>query len=135
MTRGERGPALVERGNVHALRPVTEANGRRPARHQVDRWCLTEADLEKLGLSLGQRKKLMKAQIQKLPLFRAVIESLGKADGQRADESTFLELFALQLPAEDAEAVLKTVIDWGRYAELLGYNPDDREVYLDHGEA
>jgi hypothetical protein len=26
---------------------------------------------------------------------------------------------------------MKTVIDWGRYTELLGYSPENRELYLD----
>jgi NitT/TauT family transport system ATP-binding protein len=96
---------------------------------------LTAIGKELLRGKVNARKKVMKAQIQKLALFRTVLETLEKAEEQRADEATFLELFANQLPAEDAEALLKTVVDWGRYAELLGYNPDDRVIYLDHGEA
>ena len=30
--------------------------------------------------------------------------------------------------------MLKTVIDWGRYAELLGYNPETHELYLDQAD-
>ena len=54
-----------------------------------------------------------------------------RSDEKRADEDAFLEIFALYLPAEDSEALLRTVIDWGRYAELLGYSPDDQVLYLD----
>jgi NitT/TauT family transport system ATP-binding protein len=77
------------------------------------------------------RKKLLKEQLKKLPIFRTVVEVLQRSDGGRADEDAFLGMFATHLPAEDQEALLKTVIDWGRYAELIGYSPDDQQLYLD----
>lgn len=33
---------------------------------------------------------------------------------------------------EDAEKLLNVVIDWGRFAELIGYNADAEEIYIDH---
>ena len=92
---------------------------------------LTARGMELLKAKVNARKKLLKVQIEKLPLFRTVVEALQRSENQRAEEGAFLEIFALHLPAEDSEAVLKTVIDWGRYAELLGYSPDDQELYLD----
>src|SRR5213075_1676419 len=64
---------------------------------------------------VNARKKLLKEQIKKLPLFRTVIETLRQGENHRRGEDALLELFSIHLPAEDAEAVLKTVIDWGRY--------------------
>jgi hypothetical protein len=84
-----------------------------------------------LRSKVNGRKKLLREQIKRLPLFRTVVEALLRSEDQRADEDAFLEIFALHLPAEDSEALLKTVIDWGRYTELLGYSPDDQELYLD----
>ena len=83
---------------------------------------------------VNARKKLLKEQIQKLPLFRTVVDALKRSDEGRADTDAFLEIFALHLPAENSEALLKTVIDWGRYAELLGFSPDDEQLYLDQAE-
>ena len=80
---------------------------------------------------VNDRKRMLKEQLKKLPLFRTVVETLERTDERRATEDDFLEILALHLPAENAESLLKTVIDWGRYAELLGYSPDDQEVYLD----
>ena len=92
---------------------------------------LTSTGGQLLRGRINSRKKLLKEQLKKLPIFRAVVDSLMRSDEKRADEDAFLEIFALYLPAEDSEALLKTVIDWGRYAELLGYSPDDQELYLD----
>ena len=87
-----------------------------------------------LRAKVNPRKKMLKEQIKKLALFRTVVEALMRTEDRRADEDAFLEIFALHLPAENAEALLKTVIDWGRYTELLGYSPDDQELYLDQVE-
>jgi NitT/TauT family transport system ATP-binding protein len=95
---------------------------------------LTSTGGQLLRGRVNSRKKLLKEQLKKLPVFRSVVEALQRSEGQRADEDAFLEMFAIHLPAEDPEALLKTVIDWGRYAELLGYSPDDQELYLDQGE-
>jgi len=32
---------------------------------------------------------------------------------------------------DEASETLKSLIELGRYAELIGYNPEDKDVYLD----
>ena len=92
---------------------------------------LTSTGGQLLRGRVNSRKKLLKEQLKKLSIFRAVVEALQRSDNQRVDEDAFLRTLATDLPAEDHEALLKTVIDWGRYAELIGYNPDDQQLYLD----
>jgi len=92
---------------------------------------LTSTGGQLLRGRINSRKKLVKEQLKKLPIFRAVMEALRRSEDHRADHDAFLEMFAIHLPAEDPETLLKTVIDWGRYAELLGYSPDDQQLYLD----
>ncbi|SRR5258706_8786586 len=96
---------------------------------------LTAVGAKMLKAKVNARKQLLKEQLQKLPIFRTVVDALQRADDHRADQDAFLEIFALHLPAEDSEALLKTVIDWGRYAELIGYNPEDQELYLDQADS
>src|SRR5215510_15926249 len=78
---------------------------------------LTAVGGRMLSAKVNPRKQLLKEQLHKLAIFRAVVDALGRADDQRADHDTFLKIFALHLPAADSEGLLKTVIDWGRYAE------------------
>ena len=92
---------------------------------------LTSTGGQMLRGRVNNRKKLLKEQLKKLPIFRTVVEALQRSEDHRADEDAFLEIFAIHLPSEDPESMLKTVIDWGRYAELIGYSPDDQQVYLD----
>ena len=95
---------------------------------------LTSTGAQMLRGRINNRKKLLKEQLKKLPIFRTVVEALQRSEDQRANEDAFLEIFAIHLPSEDPESMLKTVIDWGRYAELIGYSPDDQQVYLDQVE-
>ena len=83
-----------------------------------------------LRSSILKRKELIREQIRKLPIFVNVLQMLQRTEEGRADRDVFLEAFALFLPEEDSERLLETVIDWGRYAELVGYNDDSEEVYL-----
>ena len=92
---------------------------------------LTSVGARMLKAKVRPRKQLLKEQLTQLPIFRAVVDALQRSEDRRADQDAFLEIFALYLPAEDSEALLKTVIDWGRYAELIGYNVEDQELYLD----
>ena len=92
---------------------------------------LTSTGGQMLRGRVNNRKKLLKEQLKKLPIFRTVVDALQRSEDHRADEDAFLEIFAIHLPSEDPESVLKTVIDWGRYAELIGYDPEERALYLD----
>jgi len=96
---------------------------------------LTSIGARMLKAKVRPRKQLLKEQLTQLPIFRAVVDALQRSQDRRADQDAFLEIFALYLPAEDSEALLKTVIDWGRYAELIGYNVEDQELYLDQPSA
>jgi hypothetical protein len=91
---------------------------------------LTDLGKKVLRSSILKRKELIREQIRRLPIFDTVIQMLQRTEEGRADRDLFLEAFALYLPEEDSERLLDTVIDWGRFAELVGYNDDSEEVYL-----
>jgi hypothetical protein len=42
-----------------------------------------------------------------------------------------LEHLAMLLPNESHEKVFSTIVNWGRFAELFGYNKDEDRFYLD----
>jgi len=35
------------------------------------------------------------------------------------------------MSSDEAQETLRGIIELGRYAELIGYNPEDKEIYLD----
>jgi NitT/TauT family transport system ATP-binding protein len=52
--------------------------------------------------------------------------------GQRASKDRFLNELEDFLSEKEAERVLRTVIDWGRYAELFAYANNTRMLSLEN---
>ncbi len=92
---------------------------------------LTSIGKEFLKGDVNKRKKLFKRQLKRLKVFREALKALKKQVDEHMDREFFVELFSTHLPEENAEELVHVLIDWGRFAELIGYNADSEEVYLD----
>ncbi len=77
------------------------------------------------------RKHIMHRQLRALGLFAYVLHLLEAAPAQRLPTEVVVEQLVLALPTEDPEALFRTVVDWGRYGELIGYDSVADVVYLD----
>lgn len=76
----------------------------------------SEADLQ-------ERKQLFAKQLlEKIPLARYIRRILDEKVGHRVSEERFLTKLEDYLSEEEAERVLRTMIDWGRYAEIFAYD-------------
>jgi NitT/TauT family transport system ATP-binding protein len=84
-----------------------------------------------LKADINQRKIIFKEQLMKLRLFQLVTDMMKRADGHGLEEDVILETFAIVLPNEDAEKHFNTLVDWGRYAELVGYDADEKKMFLE----
>jgi len=70
-----------------------------------------------------ERKKLFLLHLKKyVPLARYIYEQLTRHPRHRALEEHFLSLLEDYLTEKEATRVLRTVIEWGRYAELFAYD-------------
>lgn len=76
------------------------------------------------------RKKLMQAQLKKLPLVAHLYQLLEKAEQKRVQKEVMLEEISRLLPDEDAAPLFDTAINWSRYAELFGYDQNTEEVFI-----
>lgn len=78
--------------------------------------CFSEADLQ-------ERKQLFAQQLlEKVPLARYILRILDEKVGNRVSEERFLSKLEDYLSDKEADRVLRTMIDWGRYAELFAYD-------------
>lgn len=76
----------------------------------------SEADLQ-------ERKRLFARRLlEKVPLARYIRRILDEKIGHRVSEERFLSKLEDYLSEKEAERVLRTMIDWGRYAELFAYD-------------
>jgi NitT/TauT family transport system ATP-binding protein len=96
-----------------------------------NRVVLTPLGAKYLDADMNGRKSLLNEQLQKLGIFRYVVEMLKGAKDHRLPLEIVQEELVIRLPTEDVEALSKTIIGWGRFAELLGYSSETEEIYLD----
>lgn len=94
---------------------------------------LTPLGRKLIGSKIQQRKTLIKEQLRRLPLFARILEKLSEASDRALERSALVALLAAEVPNENAEHLVKAVINWGRYGELLGYNHDTGKIFLDEG--
>jgi NitT/TauT family transport system ATP-binding protein len=94
----------------------------------------TELGKKFVDADVNERKKIVNQQLRTLRIFLILTGMLQNAPEYTLEEDVLLEELALLLPNENPEQLLNTVIQWGRYAELIGYNADMHNVYLDIGQ-
>jgi len=98
-----------------------------------------DVEIEKIGEAvtksrINERKLVVKAQLHKIAVFAAVTQFLHDSEDKRVTRDQLLEKLAEILPNENCEQLFTTVVNWGRYAELFGYNDDSETFYLDEGQ-
>ena len=96
-----------------------------------NRVLLTPIGEKYLQADMNGRKLLINQQLQTLGVFRYVVQMLKEAKNHRLPEEIIREELVMRLPTEDVDSLAETVINWGRFGELIGYSPDTEEVYLD----
>ena len=76
----------------------------------------SEADLQ-------ERKQLFADRLlEKVPLAHYIRKVLDEKAGHRVSEERFLSKLEDFLSEKEADRVLRTMIDWGRYAEIFAYD-------------
>ncbi|KTD52213.1 ABC transporter ATP binding protein [Legionella quinlivanii] len=84
---------------------------------------LTELGKQYSEADLQERKKIFARRLlDKVPLARYIRRILDEKFGHRVSEERFLSKLEDYLSEKEAERVLKTMIDWGRYAEIFAYD-------------
>lgn len=88
--------------------------------------------LTQLGLQLvlagpQERKHIFRDQIKKLNLFKLVLGKLEK--NEEISEESLQEEIADKLPYENADKIFDTIVDWGRFAEILDYDLNRKVLF------
>jgi NitT/TauT family transport system ATP-binding protein len=92
-----------------------------------------EADGKKfLELDINQRKLELRERVKKLSLFAYFVRLLRGQEDRSLPKEVVLEHLAMLLPNESPQKQFTTIVNWGRYGELFGYNKDEDRFYLDH---
>ncbi|WP_367607620.1 AAA-associated domain-containing protein [Legionella sp. W05-934-2] len=84
---------------------------------------LSELGAEFSNADLQSRKRLFARRLlEKVPLARYIRRVLDEKPSHRVSEERFLTKLEDYLSEKEADRVLHTMIDWGRYAEIFAYD-------------
>jgi NitT/TauT family transport system ATP-binding protein len=92
---------------------------------------LTDIGRRFLDGDINVRKTMFRDQLLTLSTFRFVLHLLQEAKGHRLNKEIIEEELCIRLTTEDVDKVFTTVVGWGRFAELFGYDATSEEMYLD----
>jgi len=79
------------------------------------------------------RKEIFAARIRRLPIFKWLFTMLRAAAQQQIEWDVVKAALELEFPPEAAERQLDTLVDWGRYAEVLAYDDSNELLVLEPG--
>ena len=85
-----------------------------------------------LDAKINERKLIVREQLKKHSLFSYFIRLLRGQEDRSLSKDVVLSHLAMLLPSEKPERQFHVLVNWGRYAELFGYNKDQDRFYLDN---
>lgn len=81
--------------------------------------------------SILARKEIFATRVRRLPLMRWLVRLLGNAEERQLKWNVIETALGLEFPPEQAEQQLETLIQWGRYGELLTYDDGSEMIGLE----
>ena len=84
---------------------------------------LTQMGREVMAMDDAARKDATRARLAKQPLFARLVAMLKESEGAVEDEEVLADL-TIYFPFIPAESLFGTIVEWGRYAELLYHDAD-----------
>ncbi len=81
------------------------------------------------------RKEIFATRIRRLPVFRWLLSMLQAANHHELEGSVVQKALELDFPAEEAQRQFDIFVDWGRYAEIVGYDDGDDKLYLEDSQS
>ena len=82
---------------------------------------LTLAGREVMAMDDSARKDALRARLKKHPLFGRIIAMLTESEGAVEDEEVLADI-TIYFPFIPADSLFQTIVEWGRYAELLDHD-------------
>src|SRR5437016_2139367 len=90
---------------------------------------LTQTGREVMAMDDAARKDATRARLAKQPLFARLMAMLKESEGAVEDEEVLADL-TIYFPFIPVESLFGTIVEWGRYAELLDHDADAERLGL-----
>ena len=91
---------------------------------------ITALGRELIASDENGRKRIFRQQLGHVPTFAFLVERLRQAPDGRLPAYVLQEELAIHVPNEPTQELFDTIVTWGRYGELIGYDADTDVVNL-----
>lgn len=81
--------------------------------------------------SILARKEIFATRARRLPMMRWLLTMLRASERQQLKWEVIETALSLEFPPEVAQSQIETLINWGRYAELISYDDDTEMISLE----
>lgn len=85
--------------------------------------------------SITARKEIFASRVKRIPIFGWLLTLLRLSEKQELRREMVIEELEQEFPQEEAEMQFDTMINWGRYAEVLVYDDNEEMLYLEQSPA
>lgn len=93
----------------------------------------TEAGKRFANATIQERKQIFAQHLlQYIPLAQHIRQILDQSPNHRTSEKFFLDELENYFSEDESGRILRTIIDWGRYAEILAYDYDSGDLSLEN---
>jgi NitT/TauT family transport system ATP-binding protein len=89
---------------------------------------LTDNGTNLLSVSIRDRKSLLRDQLKKTTLFKALVRALERSPEKLLTEDEVVRL--IDFTTAPADEYVQNIINWGRHTELFRYDSDRRVLLL-----
>jgi NitT/TauT family transport system ATP-binding protein len=94
---------------------------------------ITPLGHELIGASTADQKRLIREQLMKLKIFDLIVRLIRVQENQAMPDEDFLRELQVALPHEKPRPLFRTLLSWGRYAEIISYDQRRHLVRLYDG--
>ncbi len=91
---------------------------------------LTELGKKAIGGSTAEQKQLLREQLLKLKIFELLVRLIRVQKNQILPEEELLRELQAALPHEKPRPLFRSLLTWGRYAELITYDQRQHQLRL-----
>jgi len=81
--------------------------------------------------SILARKEIFAVRARRLPMMRWLLSMLRASEKEQLKRQIIETALSLDFPPEVAQKQIETLINWGRYGELLAYEDDTETIFLE----
>lgn len=91
---------------------------------------LTDFGRKFVNSGIQERKRLLNEKLKNIEPLKTAIQIIEKTPNKKMDKDKFLDAMKKFFYDVDRDLLFKIVVNWGRYAKLLGYSIDGDEIYI-----